>query len=51
MPNAAFVTLLTDLADYPSNFWIVPESEFIICGKRARKAAGAGHGTSQDTSP
>jgi 1,2-diacylglycerol 3-beta-galactosyltransferase len=26
MPSAAFVTLLTDLADYPPNFWIVPES-------------------------
>ncbi len=34
MPNAAFVTLLTDLADYPPNFWIVPESEFIICGSQ-----------------
>ncbi len=46
MPNAAFVTLLTDLADYPPNFWIVPESEFIICGSpRAQEQALAmGHG-------
>jgi hypothetical protein len=45
MPNAAFVTLLTDLADYPPNFWIVPESEFIICGSpRAQEQALAmGH--------
>ncbi len=45
MPNAAFVTLLTDLADYPPNFWMVPESEFIICGsQRAREQALAmGH--------
>ena len=45
IPSAAFVTLLTDLADYPSNFWIVPESEFIICGsQRAREQALAmGH--------
>ena len=44
-PNAAFVTLLTDLADYPPNFWIVPESEFIICGSQlAREQALAmGH--------
>ena len=49
MPNAAFVTLLTDLADYPPNFWIVPESEFIICGSQRAKAAGACHGTSQGT--
>ncbi len=41
MPNTAFVTLLTDLADYPPNFWIVPESEFLICGSAARQAAGA----------
>ena len=39
MPNAAFVTLLTDLADYPPNFWIVPESEFIICGSAARQSS------------
>jgi hypothetical protein len=45
MPTAAFVTLLTDLADYPPNFWIVPESEFIICGsERAKQQALAmGH--------
>ncbi len=49
MPDAAFVTLLTDLADYPSNFWIVPESEFIICGsERAKQQALAmGHARSR----
>jgi len=45
MPNAAFVTLLTDLADYPPNFWIVPESEFIICGSQCAReqALAMGH--------
>ncbi len=45
MPNVPFVTLLTDLADYPPNFWIVPESEFLICGtERAKQQALAmGH--------
>ncbi len=45
MPNAAFVTLLTDLADYPPNFWMVPESEFIICGSTHAKqqALAMGH--------
>ena len=40
-----FVTLLTDLADYPPRFWIEPESEFIIAGtERARQQALAmGH--------
>ena len=35
-----FVTLITDLADYPPNFWIEPESEYIIIGtERARQQA------------
>jgi hypothetical protein len=48
-PHAAFVTLLTDLADYPPNFWIVPESEFIICGSQRAKqqALGMGHAKSR----
>lgn len=45
MPNSSFVTLLTDLADYPPNFWIVPESQYLICGsERAKQQALAmGH--------
>ena len=40
-----FVTLITDLADYPPHFWIEPESEYIIVGtERARQQALAmGH--------
>jgi 1,2-diacylglycerol 3-beta-galactosyltransferase len=40
-----FVTLITDLADYPPRFWIEPESEYIIVGTtRARQQALAmGH--------
>ena len=35
-----FVTLLTDLADYPPRFWMEPESEYIIAGSdRARQQA------------
>ena len=35
-----FVTLITDLADYPPHFWIEHESEFIIAGtERARQQA------------
>jgi 1,2-diacylglycerol 3-beta-galactosyltransferase len=45
MPRTAFVTLLTDLADYPPNFWIEHESEFIICGSERAKqqALSMGH--------
>ena len=40
-----FVTLITDLADYPPHFWIEPESEYIIAGtEHARQQALAmGH--------
>ena len=35
-----FVTLITDLADYPPHFWIERESEYIIAGTdRAREQA------------
>ena len=35
-----FVTLITDLADYPPHFWIEKESEYIIAGTpRARQQA------------
>jgi UDP-N-acetylglucosamine:LPS N-acetylglucosamine transferase len=40
-----FVTLMTDLADYPPHFWIERESEYIIAGtERARRQASTlGH--------
>jgi UDP:flavonoid glycosyltransferase YjiC (YdhE family) len=35
-----FVTLITDLADYPPHFWIEQDSEYIIAGtERARQQA------------
>ncbi|HKM47338.1 MAG TPA: glycosyltransferase [Terriglobales bacterium] len=39
-PKTPFVTLITDLADYPPHFWIERESEYIIAGsERARQQA------------
>ena len=39
-PRKPFVTLITDLADYPPHFWIERESEYIIAGtERARQQA------------
>jgi Glycosyltransferase family 28 C-terminal domain len=36
----SFVTLITDLADFPPHFWIEPESEYIVAGtERARQQA------------
>ncbi|MBZ5573523.1 MAG: galactosyldiacylglycerol synthase [Acidobacteriia bacterium] len=44
-PRTPFVTLLTDLADYPPRFWIEPESEFVIAGSEQakRQALAMGH--------
>ena len=40
-----FVTLLTDLADYPPHFWIEPESEYVIVATEWAKqqALAMGH--------
>jgi UDP-N-acetylglucosamine:LPS N-acetylglucosamine transferase len=39
-----FVTILTDIADYPPHFWIESQDQFVICGseKAAQQAAIAG---------
>ena len=31
-PDAPFVTLITDLADYPPHFWFEPQDQHFICG-------------------
>jgi UDP-N-acetylglucosamine:LPS N-acetylglucosamine transferase len=39
-PEIPFVTLLTDLADYPPHFWIEKESQYLIVGtERAKQQA------------
>ena len=45
MAEAAFATLITDLADYPPHFWIERESEYLICGteKARQQAIELGH--------
>ncbi len=44
-PNVPYVTLLTDIADYPPHFWIERQEQFFICGsKRAvEQARSLGH--------
>ena len=39
-PNTPFVTILTDIVDYPPHFWIERQEQFVICGSR-RAAAQA----------
>jgi hypothetical protein len=43
-PDVPFVTLLTDIADYPPHFWLERQDQFVICGSQraARQAADIG---------
>lgn len=49
LPGRPFVTILTDLADYPPHFWMEPESEYLICGtdRAVRQARAMGHSGSR----
>ncbi len=44
-PGRPFVTVLTDLADYPKHFWIEKESQYIVCGTEhaVEQARALGH--------
>src|SRR5436190_339793 len=44
-PRTAFVTLLTDFADYPPHFWMERQEQYLICGteKAQQQAFGLGH--------
>jgi len=44
-PGRPFVTVLTDLADYPKHFWIERESPYVVCGtdKAVEQARALGH--------
>lgn len=46
LPGVPYVTVLTDMADYPPNFWIEPgQGQFIVCGTEfaASQAAASGY--------
>jgi 1,2-diacylglycerol 3-beta-galactosyltransferase len=45
MPETPFVTVLTDLADYPPHFWIERQEQFLICGsaRAVEQARAQGH--------
>ncbi len=44
-PATPFVTILTDLADYPPHFWIERQPQYFICGtpRAVAQARGMGH--------
>ncbi len=45
LPGVPFVTILTDIADYPPHFWIERQVQHFICGsaKAVEQALGMGH--------
>ena len=51
--RAPFVTILTDLADYPPHFWIERQAQYVICGtdKAVSQARAMGPSPSQDNFP
>jgi len=44
-PERPFVTILTDIADYPPHFWIERQPQYLICGsdRAMEQARGVGH--------
>lgn len=44
-PGRPFVTILTDIADYPPHFWIERQEQFLVCGseKAVNQALSLGH--------
>ena len=43
-PRTAFVTLLTDFADYPPHFWIERQQQYLICGTERAEQQAFEHG-------
>jgi hypothetical protein len=45
LPGTPFVTILTDLADYPPHFWMENQPQYFICGTRraVHQALAMGH--------
>jgi UDP-N-acetylglucosamine:LPS N-acetylglucosamine transferase len=44
-PGRPFVTVLTDIADYPLHFWIERQSQYVVCGsdRAVTQAQALGH--------
>jgi 1,2-diacylglycerol 3-beta-galactosyltransferase len=45
LPHAPYVTILTDLADYPPHFWMEKQEQYFICGtqRAVQQARIMGH--------
>jgi len=47
-PFTPFVTVLTDLADYPPHFWLERQEQFVICGSERAVAQARSLGLRED---
>jgi 1,2-diacylglycerol 3-beta-galactosyltransferase len=47
-PLTPFVTVLTDLADYPPHFWLERQEQFVICGSERAVAQARSLGLRED---
>ena len=47
-PVTPFVTVLTDLADYPPHFWLERQEQFVICGSQRAVAQACSTGFHKD---
>jgi len=47
-PVTPFVTVLTDLADYPPHFWLEEQEQFVICGSERAVAQARATGLRED---
>jgi 1,2-diacylglycerol 3-beta-galactosyltransferase len=47
-PATRFVTLLTDIADYPPHFWIEPQGGYLICGSERAVSQARAQGITGD---
>ena len=47
-PECPFVTILTDIADYPPHFWIERQQQYLICGSDRAVAQARSMGHAQD---
>ena len=48
MPATPFVTVLTDLADYPPHFWLERQEQFVICGSERAATQARSTGLRED---
>jgi 1,2-diacylglycerol 3-beta-galactosyltransferase len=48
-PGRPFVTVITDIADYPPHFWIERQKQFLVCGSDRAVAQAHEHGHSDDS--